>query len=134
MIRLSSMQTRTFLRHIAVFLGLILALSLTATESAAQGLDPEHRPIDEVRIEGLKVVSEQLVLNQIRSKPGEPYNADTVSQDIVRLTFLGRFEQVTARIEPREDGAVTLIFDVVEQAILTDVQVVGNKADRKSVV
>jgi outer membrane protein insertion porin family len=115
-------------RHITVFLGLIMCLSLLAERADAQGIDPENRPIASVRIEGLKVVSEQLVLNQIRSEVGGPYNADTVSGDIIRLTHLGRFDRVTARVEPKPDGSVVLIFDISEQALLTDVQVVGNKA------
>jgi outer membrane protein insertion porin family len=121
--------TRT--RHITVILGLILSLSalmLSASPANAQGIDPQDRPISEVRIEGLKNVSQQLVLNQIRSLVGEPYNAETVAQDVVRLTHLGRFDKVTIQVEPLDDGSVALIFDVSEQAILTDVQVVGNKA------
>ncbi len=118
-------------RHITIILGLIVGLSgllLPASRADAQGIDPQDRPISEVRIEGLKNVSEQLALNQIRSLTGEPYNAQTVQQDIVRLTHLGRFDKVTVRVEPKPDGSVALIFDVSEQAILTDVQVVGNKA------
>ncbi len=122
------MHTRTHTRVFSTLLGLVIALVCAADQAAAQGLDPEDRPIAEVRVEGLKNVSEQLVLNQVRSQVGEPYDADTVSEDIVRLTHLGRFDQVTARVEPQDDGSLVLIFDVSEQAILSDVQVVGNKA------
>ncbi len=118
-------------RHITALLTLILSLScisLLTHQAHAQGIDPQDRPISDVRIEGLKNVSEQLVLNQIRSLVGEPYDAQTIEQDIVRLTHLGRFDQVTARVEPQADGSIALIFDVSEQALLTDVQVVGNKA------
>lgn len=122
------MNHRILTRLITVFLGLILGLALPADRAAAQGIDPENRPIAEVRVEGLKQVTEQLVRNQVRSEVGEPYNAETVSNDIVRLTHLGRFDQVTARVEPKPDGSVVLIFDVSEQSLLSDVQVVGNKA------
>ena len=118
-------------RNITGLLTLIVGLSgllLSARRADAQGIDPQDRPISAVRIEGLKNVSEQLVLNQIRSLVGEPYDARTVEQDIVRLTHLGRFDKVTARVQPVEDGSVVLIYAVSEQALLTDVQVVGNKA------
>ncbi len=118
-------------RHITVLLGLIVGLSgllLEAAPANAQGIDPQDRPISQVRVDGLENVSEQLVLNQIRSLIGEPYDAHTVEQDIIRLTHLGRFDKVTVRVEPIADGSVALIFVVSEQAILTDVQVVGNKA------
>ncbi len=118
-------------RHCTALLTLIVGLScllLNTTPTRAQGIDPEDRPISRVSIEGLKNVSKQLVLNQVRSLAGDPYDAQTVEQDIVRLTHLGRFDQVTARVEPQDDGSVVLIFDVSEQALLADVQVVGNKA------
>lgn len=121
----------TPIRHTATLLVLIVGLSclfLCADRASAQGIDPEDRPISSVSFEGLKNASEQLVLNQVRSLVGEPYDAQTVEQDVIRLTHLGRFDKVTVRVEPRDDGSVALIFDVSEQALLTDVQVVGNKA------
>jgi outer membrane protein insertion porin family len=118
----------TFLLRITLAIGLLLGLSLSARQATAQGIDPQGRPIAEVRIEGLENVSEQLVFNHIRSLVGEPYDAQVVQQDLVRLTHLGRFNQVTAQVDPQADGSVVLIFVVTEQALLTDVQVVGNKA------
>ncbi len=115
----------------AVSLGLVLGLALMGLlvgRADAQGIDPQHRLIAAIRVQGLKVVPERLVLNNVRSEVGGPYDSQTVAQDIVRLTHLGRFDKVTARVQPQDDGSVVLIFDVSEQAILTDVQVVGNKA------
>ncbi|GAB4186374.1 MAG: outer membrane protein assembly factor BamA [Phycisphaeraceae bacterium] len=109
--------------------GLVIGIVLGFPGSLlGQGIDPQNRPIAEIRVEGLNTASRQLLLNQVRSAVGEPYDSETVTQDIVRLTHLGRFNQVTARVEPNPDGSVILIFDVVEQAVLEDVQVVGNKA------
>ncbi len=122
------MNHPTITRQITVIVGLILSLVLTAGQANAQGIDPENRPIAQIRIDGLKEVSEQLVRNQLRSEVGQPYNSSTVSNDIVRLTHLGRFDKITARVEPWPDGSVILIFDVSEQPVLSDVQVVGNKA------
>ncbi|MEZ6192698.1 MAG: outer membrane protein assembly factor BamA [Phycisphaerales bacterium] len=124
-------MNRTPWRQTAVSFGLMLGLALIAllaNRAHAQGIDPQHRLIAAIKVQGLKVVTERLVLNNVRSEVGGPYDSDTVAQDIVRLTHLGRFDKVTARVEPQDDGSVVLIFDVSEQAILTDVQVVGNKA------
>ena len=103
-------------------------LCLSASPVDAQTIDPQGRPIADIRVEGLDNVSQQLVLNHVRSALGEPYDGDTVEQDLVRLTHLGRFNRVTAKVEPKDDGSVVLIYVVAEQAILTDVQVVGNKS------
>ena len=94
----------------------------------AQAIDPSHRPIAEIQIKGLKEVSEQLVRNQIRSRPGDPYDPTVVSKDIINITHLGQFNSVVPTVRSLEDGSVILIFEVDEQPILADVQVVGNKA------
>lgn len=130
-------MNRTSRHQTAVGFGLGLALALTVLlvgRADAQGIDPQHRLIAAIQVQGLKVVPERLVLNNVRSEVGGPYDNETVTQDIVRLTHLGRFDKVTARVEPQDDGSVVLIFEVSEQAILTDVQVVGNKAINDSEV
>lgn len=105
----------------------ILAASAPAT--MAQGIDPENRPIAAVRFEGLDLVPEQLVRNTVRSTAGEAYDGETVRGDVIRLTHLGRFTRVIPRVsQPGEDGAVVLTFVLTEAPLLTDVQVVGNKA------
>ena len=106
---------------------LITAVLLQAMAVAA-GIHPAGRPIALIKLDGLKSVSSQLVRNQIRSQVGDPYDPKTVQGDIVRITHLGRFSEVTASVSPRKDGSVDLIFHLKEQAMLKSVQVVGNKA------
>jgi len=107
---------------------LIAAASIGLPRSLlAQGIDVEDRPIADVRVEGTEKVDPQLVLNQIRTQPGDPYDKDRVAQDIVNITRLGRFSRVQARVEPNPDGSVDLVYVVDEQLLLADVQVVGNK-------
>lgn len=109
-------------------LSLLVVVLLAVVPAMGQGIEPANRPIAEVRIQGLKHVPEQLVRNSIRSKAGEPYDPRTVNRDIVRLTHLGRFSEIRAEVTPKKDGSVILTFVVQEQALITDVQVVGNKA------
>lgn len=123
-------------RHSFPLLGLLLfaVLAPGTPDARAQGIDPENRPISAVRFEGLNLVPEQLVRNTVRSTPGEAYNRETVRLDIIRLNRLGRFTRVIERVtQPGEDGSVVLTFVLTEAPLLTDVQVVGNKAipDRK---
>ncbi|MEE8147423.1 MAG: outer membrane protein assembly factor BamA, partial [Longimicrobiales bacterium] len=90
-------------------------------------LDLADRPISEIRIDQLNRVDEQLVRNQLRSAVGEPYDPPTVKDDVARLYRLGEFKSVTAEAELQPDGSVVLIYFVVEAAIISEVQVVGNK-------
>jgi outer membrane protein insertion porin family len=109
-------------------LALVVSLLLIPTPPIhAQRLELANRPIAQVRIEGLKQVPEQLVMNQVRALAGTAYDRSIVDQDIVRITHLGRFSSVIARVEPQDNGSVILTFVVQEQALLSDVEVVGNK-------
>ncbi|MEE9211324.1 MAG: outer membrane protein assembly factor BamA [Phycisphaeraceae bacterium] len=94
----------------------------------AQAIDPTNRPVKAVRVEGLEQVPEQLVLNQVRIAPGDPYDPKVVEEDIVRITYLNRFDSVVARVDPQPDGSVVLVYVVSELPLVSDVQVVGNKA------
>ncbi len=64
--------------------------------------------------------------NQIRSIAGARYNQKTVSSDVARLSRTGRFAQIDAAVKPLDDGAVVLVFSLVEQPIIEAVQAVGN--------
>lgn len=112
---------------LACFVAVIVS-HLTAQPLAAQTLDVTNHPISQIQIQGLVEVPEQLVRNQIRLAPGDPYDPQTVRDDIVRITHLGRFNSVKAQVQPLDDGSVLLIYNVSEQPLLAEVQIVGNKA------
>lgn len=92
-----------------------------------QDADLIDRPISAVRFEGLVHVPDQFVRNNVRTAVGDPYLPDVVGDDVRRLTRLGRFRTVMARLELQSDGSVVIIFELEEQAILSVVQVVGNR-------
>lgn len=94
----------------------------------AQEVDPTNRPVKEIRIVGLKTMSQVLVLNSVRLAPGDPYDAEIVSQDISRIVHLGFFDPVVAKVKQDPDGSVIVIYEVTELPLLADVQVLGNKA------
>ena len=103
------------------------AFAAAAQDAAGQGIDVENRPVSDIRVEGLRRVDPQLVDNQIRVKKGDPYNSRVVHEDIVRITNLGTFASVKARVEQLDDGSVRLFYVLAEQNLITDVQVVGNR-------
>lgn len=105
-----------------------LCLAVAAAPALGQGIEPAGRPIAEIRLRGLEGAPEQLVRNQIRSEVGQAYDPDTVQNDIVRITHLGRFAEVSAEVSQTDAGEIVLTFVLREQPLLADVQVVGNKA------
>ncbi len=112
---------------------LVLAWVLLAVQVVcAQATQPpdadlEDRPISSIRIEGIRRVDEQLVRNQLRSAIGDPFDWETTRADVRLLNRLGEFKTVDAFATLQSDGSVTLTFRVVEQEIITAVQVVGNR-------
>ena len=91
-------------------------------------LEPfEGRPIREVRLEGVRPEDEQLVRNQLRVQSGQPLRLPAVEGDLKRVNRLGRFKQMTAKIQPFEDESVVLIYVVVETPVVKAVQAVGNR-------
>ncbi len=95
--------------------------------AAQEQVETRGRPIREIRIHGLNQVPEQLVRNQIRMNVGDGYDPAVVEQDIVRITYLNRFESVTALVQPQDDGTIVLTYQVREWPLIADTQVVGNK-------
>lgn len=105
----------------------------------AQDLDQfEGRLIREVRLlstvpgtpdrsEPVAGALAQLMRNQIRTEAGTPFRAQTVRDDLTRLNRLGRFKTIKTAVQLQTDGSVVVAFDVAEQPVVQDVQVIGNR-------
>ena len=105
-----------------------LVLALATGAAWGQAVEFEGRIIAQISVEGVAPVSEQLVLNQIRVQAGDPYDSKAVAADITNITRLGRFSKVEASVQVNDDGTLRLVYQVEEQPLLADVQVVGNKS------
>lgn len=68
----------------------------------------------------------QLAQNQIRSSPGTPLRAQTVTGDLTRLNRVGRFDQITSSVITNADGSVDLVYTMTLHTIIQDVQITGN--------
>lgn len=117
-------------RWLTVLVCLVTLWAVTAPRIAHALSDDDliDRPISAVRIEGLRTISQQLVENNIRAKVGDPYNPELVKADVAVLRRLGKFRTVTGEVELQADGSVAIIYTVREEAIVAEVQVVGNKS------
>ncbi|MBT6283310.1 MAG: BamA/TamA family outer membrane protein [Phycisphaerae bacterium] len=86
----------------------------------------EDRMISSLVFEGLDRVTEQRILNLVRTAVGQPYDAKQVADDVRTLTHLGEFKYISADVVLQEDGTIRLFFTFREQQIITQVSVVGN--------
>ena len=123
------------IRAIRIVLALVVALTplLASPRAFAQSavqLDDEtlaDRPISKVSFKGLLRVTEQEVLNNIRVAAGQPFEANAVRADVGNLYRLGQFETVGATATLLANGTVEVNIAFIEQAIILDLQFVGNK-------
>ena len=97
-------------------------------DARAQAIDPQNRPVKEILVTGLEQTPEQLVRNSIRLVPGDPYDRAVVERDIVHINALNRFSSVTVQIKDNPDNSITVTYEVTEMPLISDVQVLGNKA------
>ncbi len=80
--------------------------------------DGSHRPLsDTARAEAA---------NTVRTVRGDLFEANAVRDDVRRLTRLGRFSTVESFAGLEPDGSVTVVFELTERDLVSDVQVVGN--------
>lgn len=105
--------------------GEVKAPPAPATDAAMEQYS--DRVVRDVRVVGLKRIDQQLVTNQIRSRPGTALNPEVVRSDVQRLNRLGRFREINAKVQAFEDSSVLLTFEFVETPIIQDVQAVGNR-------
>ena len=87
-----------------------------------------------IDITGNRKIAVDAIRQQLRSKAGNPLNADDVTEDIKAIFKMGFFLDVRADVTPEEQGKV-LTFTVVEKGLISEIRLVGNKAlDRDDIL
>jgi len=87
---------------------------------AVPGTDPPaYEPLDDSLA--------QLVRNQLRTRVGAAYDAQTVREDMRRLGRLGRFKRATSEAVLLDDGSVAVTLALVPVALIRDIQIQGNR-------
>lgn len=96
-------------------------LALPAAEYAALRtrqqvqVEPDVRPVDEIRFADLKSVNPRTVLATMDTKPGQPIDPETLDRDMRRLYGTGYFEHVKYSFL-EEPGRRVLVVDAVEKS------------------
>jgi outer membrane protein insertion porin family len=91
---------------------------------------PEFRGriVEEVRVEGNSAqVPTSVILNMVRTREGDKFDAAAVEEDYQRIYQLKKFSNVEARVEPTARGGVIVIYVVTETRQLKSVSPVGNR-------
>lgn len=80
--------------------------------------------IKEIVIVGNKRVKKDLIIHEIKSKPGSPFSRKTLSEDIKALFALGYFLDVQADVRETPEGVI-ITFAVIEKPTVEDVVISG---------
>ncbi len=105
----------------------LAAVLLLAGTLAAQELPTGPDVVREVRIVGNERLSDNAVLVNVRTRPGDLYNDAIVQADQQRLLGTGQFHRVRAAKTPTEQGVLVTFF-VEERPVLGELTFEGNKA------
>ncbi len=123
------------IQHRTTWVRLLLGLLLLAPALVAQAQETtplaeadrwNGAPVREVLISGLDRTDERYVRNNLRSTGGTPFEAELTRRDVRSLTRLGRFSRIQASVLPYDDGSVAIIFALLEEPLIEDIQSVGN--------
>ena len=74
-----------------------------------------HAPVDEIRVEGLERVNEQVVIQSMETREGEPLDIGTLDLDMRRIYGRGDFEHVSYSLIDEPDHRI-LAVEAVEKA------------------
>lgn len=87
----------------------------------------EGKTIKHIYVDGLKTISEKIVLDAIKTKVGNPFNEELIQQDLQNIYATGYFQDSMA-VNPimNADNTVDLVYVVRENLIIKDVAIVGN--------
>jgi outer membrane protein insertion porin family len=84
------------------------------------------RTVEDVRILGNSQVSTAVILNLVRTHPGDKFDPQTVQEDYQRIYGMRKFSNVEAKVEPTATGGVVVVFVVTEQKQVNNIRIRGN--------
>jgi outer membrane protein insertion porin family len=111
-----------------VLVGVCLMGMVCPSRLAAQSDDL----ILEIRIEGASQVERGQVVSGLRSRTGEPLDAQKITSDIKDIFRLGYFKDVRAEMEQVPGRGIILIFRLTEKPRISTIEIVGNTQVTKS--
>ncbi|HWP40892.1 MAG TPA: POTRA domain-containing protein, partial [Tepidisphaeraceae bacterium] len=92
----------------------------------ADRFDLTGRTVEDVRVLGNQTVSSAVILNLVRTRPGDRFDPQTVQEDYQRIYGLKKFSNVEAKVEPTDSGGVIVVFLVTEQKQIRSIAYRGN--------
>jgi outer membrane protein insertion porin family len=99
------------------------------TEASGPSLSATDEPVAEIRIVGNKTIPRDVILNELQTRVGRPFDPALVQRDVRKLASGGRFVDVQPTYEQAPTGRV-VIFKVIERPVIRYVYYMGNRGIR----
>lgn len=100
---------------------------LKAETPRLDGQGPDsHLTVEDVTVEGNRLVSTEDILGVIKTKPGDKFNREQVMHDLKAVNNLGYFDDSLQVVPEKSDNGVLLKIRVVENAPVTQFAFEGN--------
>jgi outer membrane protein insertion porin family len=94
----------------------------------AKEVNPTDLTVDDVKIEGNRLVETDDIMKVVKTKPGDKYDRDQVVQDLKAINGLGYFDDRSLRVDPQlTNSGVLLKIRVQENAPVSQFSFQGNK-------
>ncbi len=87
----------------------------------------------EVDITGNQRIGDEALSVQMKTKPGQFLDPDTLNQDLKKIFAMGYFSNVRALTEKME-GGVKVVLEVGENPAIREIEVKGGTMDKKEVI
>ena len=99
-------------------------LLVSLTTQLALGQTTESVQVEDVLIVGLKSISPESVKAQLRTRPGQPYNASWVREDLDRLGKMNSFKSPRVDLQPVPGSNAVKVVYIVEEypSVIQDIQ------------
>jgi outer membrane protein insertion porin family len=101
----------------------MLAPAVTPAARAQEG-----QTVAEVEVRGVKNTNPDVVRLAAQLKAGTPFRNATFEDDKRRIRDQGLYSAVTGRTETTPDGKLKVVYEVVENPVIANVVVTGNRA------
>lgn len=82
--------------------------------------------VTKLTVQGNQRIETDAILRAVKTKPGDPYDAAALSEDLQSIYAMGWFDDVRVEVDRQADGA-TVIFMVQEKATIREILISGNE-------
>ena len=108
----------------------------SGSELRPPGARHNNRLVEEVMIEGNRRLRDEEIYNNIRTRPGDPFNVEQVQRDLKALLDMAVFDTTETRVATEDGprGGVVVIFHVRELPIIRDLTFKGLRGVTESEV